>query len=67
MSSLFSKPKAPDYPDPQPPATIPDTEDVAARRARRVNAARLPTAKSQTTRNVTPGTIGREYSRGTLG
>lgn len=68
MSKLFGgKPKEPDYPEPEPPATIPDTESVMARRNRRAQAATRTTARKQTTRAVTPGTIGREYSRGTLG
>ena len=66
MSGLFSKPKVP---DPEPPATMPDEQDELAQRARRTRA-RTTVAESssaQTRLAPVPGTIGREFSRSTLG
>lgn len=66
MASLFSKPK---YPDPKPPATMPDPYDTSAVRAKR-EAGRRVRGSSSTANNrlaPVPGTIGREYTRSTLG
>jgi hypothetical protein len=63
MSGLFSKPKVP---DPEPPAPMPDPYDEKAKRSE----VRKLAASSSTQQNKlapTPGTIGREYSRTTLG
>jgi len=59
----------PDYPDPKPPATMPDEQDEMARRARRrqVSTTAAESSSAQTRLAPVPGTIGREYSRQTLG
>lgn len=61
MSSLF----ATKIPPPKPPATMPDPESVEAKRAKR---ALVPAGGKASTR-LAPngGTLGREYTRGTLG
>lgn len=58
-----------DYPDPEPPATMPDPNDPLAKRVRRKTAGGLPTTSSSTTDKLAtvPGTIGREFTRSTLG
>ncbi len=67
MGGLFS----PDMPDPKPPAAMPDDEDELAKRARRNQAAavtgRNNTGLASTRLAPVPGTLGREYSRPTLG
>lgn len=66
MSGLFSTPK---YPDPKPPATMPDPNDTAALRAQR-DAKRRAQGDSSLSNNrlaPVPGTLGREYTRSTLG
>jgi hypothetical protein len=63
MASLFSKPKVP---EPEPPAPMPDPYNATGKRAE----TRKLAATSSTAQNklaATPGTIGREYSRTTLG
>ena len=70
MGGLFSKPKKTEYPEPEPPATMPDPEDPMAKRQRRKTGGISPaTASSAATDRLAsvPGTIGREFSRGTLG
>lgn len=70
MGGLFSKPKRTEYPEPEPPATMPDPEDPMAKRQRRKTANLSPgrTSSAAADRLTTvPGTIGREFSRGTLG
>ncbi len=66
MSGLFSKPK---MPDPEPPATMPDEQDQLAQRARRTRAKTTvaDSSSAQTRLAPVPGTIGREFSRSTLG
>jgi hypothetical protein len=66
MSGLFS---SPDYPDPKPPATMPDPQDTLAKRQRRRQTGVVSTESSSTTDRLAPvpGTIGREFSRSTLG
>lgn len=66
MSGLFSKRK---MPDPEPPAPMPDEQDEAAKRARRKTAGTLRQSSGVASTRLAPvpGTIGREYSRGTLG
>lgn len=66
MSGLFSKPKVP---DPEPPATMPDPEDPLAKRKRRQAGGSIATTSSSASDRLAPvpGTIGREFSRGTLG
>lgn len=66
MGGLFSKPK---MPDPEPPATMPDAEDELAKRARRRTGVTTAAQSSsaQTRLAPVPGTIGREFSRQTLG
>lgn len=66
MGGLFSKPK---IPDPEPPATMPDPDDQLAIRARRTRAKTTVAESSsgQTRLAPVPGTIGREFSRSTLG
>lgn len=65
MGGLFSKPK---YPDPEPPATMPDAEDPLAKRQRR-KAGGMSTASSTASDKLAtvPGTIGKEFTRGTMG
>jgi hypothetical protein len=59
----------PDYPDPEPPATMPDPEDPLAKRKRRQQTGQGVTTTSSATDKLAPvpGTIGREYTRATLG
>lgn len=66
MAALFSKPK---MPEPEPPATMPDPDDPLAKRQRRKQTGTLSTASSSTTDRLAPvpGTLGREFSRSTLG
>lgn len=66
MGSLFSKPK---MPDPEPPATMPDAEDELAKRSRRQKVAVTAgqSSSAQTRLAPVPGTMGKEFSRGTLG
>ena len=67
MGNLFgNKTKTP---DPEPPATMPDPEDPLAKRARRRQAGNLATESSSAANKIAPvpGTIGREFSRSTLG
>lgn len=67
MGNLFgSKAK---IPDPTPPATMPDELDPLAKRARRRQAGQLQTESSSVANKIAsvPGTIGREFSRSTLG
>ena len=67
MSGLFSKPK---IPEPKAPATMPDPEDPLAKRQRRRRGAdgTLATSSAATDRLApVPGTLGREYSRSSLG
>lgn len=62
MSSLFSS----KIPEPEPPATMPDENSAEAKRAKR--SAIVPAGGKESTRLAsTGGTIGREYTRGTLG
>lgn len=64
MSKLFS----PSIPDPTPPSNMPDPNDALAKRARRRTGVVDTTSSSATDRLATvPGTIGREYTRSTLG
>lgn len=60
MSNLFGK-----TPEPEAPATMPDAEDPAAKRAKRY----VPTGggRASTRLEKSGGTMGKEYSRGTLG
>lgn len=61
LKSLFGKPK-----DPEPPAPMPDPYDDTGKREEE----RRLRASSSTAQNrlaPVPGTIGREYSRKTLG
>lgn len=61
MGNLFSS----KIPDPEPPATMPDENDPQTKRAKR---AFKPAGGRDSTRIAeAPGTLGREYSRGTLG
>lgn len=66
MGGLFSKPK---MPEPTPPATMPDADDELAKRARRRQVATTAgeSSSAQTRLAPVPGTIGREFSRTTLG
>lgn len=67
MGGLFSKPK---YPDPEPPAPMPDANDPLAARRRRQQTGGLASSGSSTAADrlaPVPGTIGREFSRSTLG
>jgi hypothetical protein len=57
-------------PEPEPPATMPDPEDPMAKRERRKTAKLSPSRTSSAAADrltTVPGTIGREFSRGTLG
>lgn len=66
MGALFGS--KPDYPDPEPPATMPDPNDELAKRKRRRETGGTTTSSSATDRLApVPGTIGREYQRQTLG
>ncbi len=66
MAGLFSKPK---MPEPEPPATMPDPDDPLARRQRRRQGGTLASTSSATSDRLStvPGTLGREFSRSTLG
>lgn len=67
MGGLFgNKAKTP---DPEPPATMPDEQDELAQRARRTRAKTTvaDSSSAQTRLAPVPGTIGREFSRSTLG
>jgi hypothetical protein len=65
MGSLFK----PNLPKPQTPATMPDPFDTAAQREKRKNARELQAGSSAVQNRLAPvpGTIGREFSRQTLG
>lgn len=65
MGSLFK----PDIPKPQAPAPMPDPFDTAAQRKKREDARQLRAGSStiQNSLAPVPGTIGREFSRSTLG
>lgn len=67
MSGLFGRKR--DYPDPKEPATMPDEFDEASIRAKREAERKIRSGSSSETNRLAPvpGTIGREYSRGTLG
>lgn len=67
MGALFSSPK---YPNPEPPAPMPDANDPLAARRRRQQGGTLSPANNSSTADrlaPVPGTIGREFSRSTLG
>ena len=68
MSKLFGG-GSQKVPDPEPPATMPDPEDEMAKRAKRRQAGALQTTSSSAQNRLAPvpGTIGREFSRSTLG
>lgn len=57
------------YPDPEPPATMPDPEDPLAKRQRKRQTGTLPKTSSSASDRLAPvpGTIGQEFSRSTLG
>jgi hypothetical protein len=69
MSGLFGKKQQ--MPEPEPPATMPDPEDPLAKRQRGRTRSLAPAGKSSSAASdrlaPVPGTIGREFSRGTLG
>lgn len=67
MSKLFGGGSK--VPDPEPPATMPDPEDELAKRTKRRQTGVLQQGSSQAANRLAPvpGTIGREYSRSTLG
>lgn len=68
MGGLFGG--EPDYPDPEPPATMPDPGDELAKRKRRTQTGGVTTQTSSSASDKlapVPGTIGREYTRSTLG
>lgn len=69
MGALFSKPKQEKMPDPEPPATMPDANDPLAKRKRQQIGRQVRTGSSQVSDRLAPvpGTIGREFSRSTLG
>lgn len=56
-------------PDPEPPAPMPDPEDPLAKRARRRMTGTLAEPSSMAANSLAKpvGTMGREYSRQTLG
>lgn len=62
MGNLFK----PSVPDPEPPAPMPDERDPKVMRAKRA-ATGSSTGRASTRLAQQPGTIGQEYSRGTLG
>lgn len=66
MGGLFKTTK---YEDPEPPATMPDEQDELAKRARRkqMSTTLAQSSSAQTRLAPVPGTIGREFSRSTLG
>lgn len=61
MSGLFGAKTI----EPEEPATMPDPDDVERKRSKRVSS--TVTNGAKTPARVEGGTIGREYSRGTLG
>lgn len=63
MSKLF---KSSRHPDPEPPATMPDPNDPLQTRFHRKDLRRTSSLTKDRLAPV-PGTIGREYSRSTLG
>lgn len=67
MGSLFGGKT--ETPDPEPPAPMPDPEDPLAKRKRRQQGGTLakPSSMAGNTLAPLPGTMGREYSRQTLG
>jgi hypothetical protein len=72
MSGLFGgKKEKVVYPDPEPPATMPDPEDPIAKRQRtrstRTSAPASASSAASDRLTRVPGTLGREFSRGTLG
>jgi hypothetical protein len=69
MTELIGGGKKPDYPDPEPPAAMPDDGDELARRRRRQRESGLTRGSSAASDKLAPvpGTIGREFSRSTLG
>lgn len=72
MGGLFGggRSQKTEYPEPEPPATMPDPEDPMAKRQRRKVGRVSPSGYSSAAGDKlasVPGTIGREFSRGTLG
>lgn len=68
MSGLFGGKQK--YPEPELPATMPDPEDPLAKRQRGRSRSLAPASRSSAATDrlaPVPGTIGREFSRGTLG
>lgn len=64
MTKLFS----PDIPDPEPPSNMPDPNDALSKRARRRTGTVDTTSSAASDRLApVPGTIGREFTRSTLG
>lgn len=64
MGSLFN----PKIPDPEPASAMPDPEDALAKRARRrKGVVDMSSSAASDKLAPVPGTIGREYSRSTLG
>jgi hypothetical protein len=61
LGKLFSKPK-----DPAPPATMPDPYDDTGKREEE-RKLRASSSMAQNKLAPVPGTLGREYSRSTLG
>lgn len=59
LKTLFSGPKIPKV---EEPAEMPDEQDIAAKRKRRGNAATNANRVA-----ATSGSVGGEYTRGTLG
>jgi len=60
MAGLFGSQK---IPEPTPPAALPDPADKQSLRKKRVGS--RPSQQNKLTQS--PGVLGREYSRGTLG
>ncbi|MEM1218238.1 MAG: hypothetical protein AAGH79_04980, partial [Bacteroidota bacterium] len=58
-----------EYEEPEPPATMPDEGDALAMRRRRQRQSRLDKGSSAAADRLAPvpGTIGREFTRQTLG
>lgn len=70
MSGLFGGgQKKQKVEEPEPPARMPDEGDALARRKRRQRSSQLDKGSSAAADRLAPvpGTIGREYSRQTLG
>lgn len=67
MSGLFGGSKK--TPEPEAPAEMPDEDDPAKERSRRNQMRRLYGSSGRASTRLTdvPGTLGREYSRSTLG